>query len=152
MSASVSEQVERLFDQADDRYEKIRTNPVTGTTWVPGIDPLAPQKRMARAALLAQEQFRGRGPAGIELPLSYEERERLRAEGSIEYVMSCFARSVADNDFKLEGHPSFEEYARGFLASPNAPPSIKADVDLLKRYSPKPLAGLGAGLIWRSDR
>jgi hypothetical protein len=148
----ITAQVGRLLRRADDRYDEIRKNPVTGAAWISEVDPEAPQKRTARNALLAQVQFRKDGAAGIELPLSYEERERLKRKGRLEYLVSCFARSVEHQDFNLGGHPSFKDYARGVLASPYAPPSIKADVDLLKRYPPEPLTGLGTGLIWRSGR
>jgi hypothetical protein len=146
----ITAQVERLFRQADDRHEKIRKNPVTGAAWLSGVDPEGLQKRMARDALLAQVQFRKDGPAGIELPLSYEERERLKLKGPIEYLVSSFGCSLANRDFLLEGHPSFEVYARGALAFPYAPDFIRTNMDLLKCFPPKPLPGLEAGLIWCS--
>jgi hypothetical protein len=55
-------------------------------------------------------------------------------------------------DYDTAGHPRFEEYARGVMASPLAPDFVRNDPELLKRYPPTPLAGLGAGLIWRSTK
>lgn len=149
MTVSITAQVDHLFSQADDRHEKTRRNPVTGSTWLRGVDPVAPQKRVACDALLAREQFGKSGPTGIELPLSYEERERLK-DSNLGCLVAWFARSLAHRDFDLKGHPSFEIYARGVLASSYTPKDIKADVDLLRRYPPHPLPGLESGLIWRS--
>src|SRR5262249_25366595 len=47
------------------------------------------------------------------------------------------------------GHPLFEDYARGVMASPYAPPIMKQNAQLTERYPPLPLHGLGYGLIWR---
>jgi hypothetical protein len=52
-------------------------------------------------------------------------------------------------DFETEGHPRFEEYARGVMASPETPDHVRNDPNLLGRFPPTPLPGLGGGLIWR---
>jgi hypothetical protein len=71
------------------------------------------------------------------------------APPNVHYWVALFARSLATLDYDFKSHPSFDEYARGVMASPNAPEFIKKDPDLRRRFSPGPLRGLGSGLIWR---
>ena len=74
-------------------------------------------------------------PDASELPLSYQERERLKVCG-VNYIISVFGRSLAYRDFRTEGHPNFDEYARGVMASELAPPFIREDEQLLLDISP----------------
>jgi hypothetical protein len=48
----------------------------------------------------------------------------------------------------VEKHPSFNDYARGLMASEYTPDFIKKDEDLQRRFAPRPLTGLGPALIW----
>jgi hypothetical protein len=49
--ASVAgEQYVDQFDTAEDRYGKVRRNPVTGGSFLRGLDPIQPQKAMALSA------------------------------------------------------------------------------------------------------
>ena len=89
-------------------------------------------------------------PDASELPLSYQERERLKVCG-VNYIISVFGRSLAYRDFRTEGHPNFDEYARGVMASEMAPPFIREDEQLLRQYPPEPLKGMGPGLQWRGS-
>jgi hypothetical protein len=56
------------------------------------------------------------------------------------YLVSLYDRSLACNDYFLEGHPDFETCARGMLAfdyiAASAPPQ------LIRDYPPRPLPGL----------
>lgn len=65
-----------------------------------------------------------------ELPLSYQERERL-----IPYIVSVYGRSLAVRDFRTKGHPKFDDYARGVMASEMTPWFIRGDAHLLRRTS-----------------
>jgi hypothetical protein len=41
-------QVDQLFREAADRLVETRRNPVTGSKWLNGVDPVEPQKDAAR--------------------------------------------------------------------------------------------------------
>jgi hypothetical protein len=141
--------VRRLFDQADDRYQQVRTNPVTGGRFMRGLDPLGEQLRLAESVLLARDWFERQRPADAPpFPLTDADRQRIKVDG-VAYIVSLFARSLAMRDYEIGGHPEFEEYARGVMAATDLIPDCLAnDSVLLKRYPPTPLAGLGAGLVW----
>ena len=49
--------VDNLFAQTRARRGELDENPVTGTKFVRGVDPLAPQKRIACRALIARDYF-----------------------------------------------------------------------------------------------
>ena len=145
----VRTQVDRMFSQIAGRGGEIVQNPVTKSSWVKGEDAEEPQQEAAHRALLARQWFAGVAPEDAPfLPLSYEERERLKV-GGLEHMVALFARSLAALDYDFKSHPSFDDYARGVMASPNAPEFIKKDLDLRRRFSPGSLRGLGSGLIWR---
>jgi hypothetical protein len=142
-------QVDRMFSQMAFRGGETVQNPVTKSPWIKGEDAEEPQRLAAYRALLARQWFAGVAPEDAPfLPLSYEERERLKV-GGLPHMVALFARSLATLDYDFKSHPSFDEYARGVMASPNAPEFIKKDPDLRRRFSPGPLRGLGSGLIWR---
>jgi hypothetical protein len=129
---------------------QIRENPVTGSHWISGVDPVEPQMQAAWRALLARQWFAETGPRGAPpLPLSYEEREKLKIGGPF-HIEAWFAESLRCHDeYDYETHPLFDEYARGVMASPYAPDFIKQDQELLKHYPPRALPGLGPGLVWQ---
>jgi hypothetical protein len=81
------------------------------------------------------------------LPLSYGEREHLKA-GGLAHIVAWYARSLAAEDYDYRNHPSFEDYACGVMASPYAPDFITQDEELKRRFPPRPLDRLGAGLYW----
>jgi hypothetical protein len=134
MTTNTKLKVEELFKNAPDRHERFRENPVTGGSFVGGLDPVRPQKLIAERALEAQEWFAAQKPDDApELPLTKAGRERLKA-GQLSYIVSLFARSLAYRDFRTEGHPNFDEYARGVMASDWTPKWIREDAQLLSRY------------------
>jgi hypothetical protein len=152
MKSAVDLEVDRLFREAPDRFEKLRRNPVTGSNWVAGEDPIGPQKRAARRALAAREWFAKVGPPDAPpFPLSYCEREDLK-RGGLPHILAWYARSLEARKYDVETHPTFDDYARGVLASPYAPPFITQDQQLRKRFPPTPLHGLGSGLYWEPPR
>lgn len=146
--------VEDLFAKNPGQYGQQCENPVTGGRYVGGLDPIEPQKRMARDALLAREWFAIVGPKDMQpLPISDEEIEdRKYAWGSkqpsLSYIVSCFAYSLRANNWDFNSHPSFEDFACGVMASEHAPDFVKNDAALRKQYPPRPLAGLGPALVW----
>ena len=140
--------VDRLFREAPDRLSPTRQNPVTGSSWVSGLDRPGPQKRAARRALVAREVFAWKNPGMPPLPLSYAEREKLKGKSGVDYIVSVYARSLKAQKYRSIAHPCFPIYARGVMASPFSPDFIIQDQALLKRYPPRPLGGLGPGLYW----
>src|SRR5262245_7773146 len=149
MEETIASRVDVMFREAVDSMYETRTNPVTGSRWVRGLDPIKPQKQAARRALMAREWFALAGPPDAPpLPLSYGERENLKV-GGLPHIVAWFARSLEALDYEFCSHPCFEDYARGVLASPYAPDFIKSDEQLAQRFAPTPLNGLGSGLYWR---
>jgi hypothetical protein len=144
------------------RYGELFTNPVTGGWFVYGDDPIEPQKETARRALLAREWFAIYGPQDVQpLPISgmeIEDRKYGWDEGKqpeINYIFSRYANSLWANNWDFNSHPSFEDFARGVLASkhpildqvPRIPPfNFTA---LHKRYPPRALPGLNPHLYWK---
>ena len=70
----------------------------------------------------------------------------LKYTSPLNYIISRFAHSLLANAWDFDNHPSFEEYARGVMASEHAPDFVKKDRLLRKRYPPLHLPGLGPGL------
>jgi hypothetical protein len=64
------------------------------------------------------------------------------------HLFGYYAQSIAGRRWVVDGHPHFDEYARGMLASAYAPDFFRQNEDLLKRFPPRPLAGLGPGCMW----
>jgi hypothetical protein len=101
----------------------------------------------ATRALIARDWFANQKPADApELPLTYKDREELKGGDPLSYIVSLFARSLAP-EYEIARHLGFDRYARGVMASPHTPPWIRQDAEMLRRYPPAPLAGLGGGLI-----
>ena len=146
--------VEDLFAKNPGQHGQQCENPVTGGRYVGGLDPIEPQKRMARDALLARERFAIVGPKDMQpLPISDEEIEDRKyawdsKQPALGYIGSCFGYSVRANSHDLKSHPSLKAFARGIMASEHTPDFVKNDEALRKRYPPRPLAGLGPALIW----
>ena len=140
--------VDRLFRQAPDRLNPTRQNPVTGSSWLSGLDRPGPQKRAACRALVARAVFAFKNPGMPPLPLSAGERDVLKRRGGVDYIVSVYARSLEAQKYDPIVHPCFPIYARGVMASPFSPDFIIQDQALQKCYPPRPLGGLGPGLYW----
>jgi hypothetical protein len=82
------------------------------------------------------------------LPLGYAEREALK-DTSAAHIVALYARSLAEHKYDVLKHPSFHDYACGTMASEfQGMDCMKKNPDLLRRFPPRPLAGLGPGLYW----
>ena len=102
----------------------------------------------SRQALAAREWFKRNGPPDAPpLPLGYYEREALKVGGPT-HIIAWFACSLACRDYAVEKHPSFDDYACGLMASEYTPGFVKNDEELQRRFPPRPLAGIGPGLVW----
>jgi hypothetical protein len=103
------------------------------------------EKRFSRRKLLgARKWFAVNGPADAPpLPLSYDEREDLKCGGSgFQSMVAYYARSLLGQDYAVEAHPSFDDYACGVMALEDVPWYLKDDEELKRRYPPRPLPGL----------
>ena len=149
LASTISQKVDRLFEVDRKKYRGQRRQiPVVGGSYVPGEDNIKPMKKLARAALLAREWFAIHGPADAPpLPLSMGDREALKG-GRLPHIVAWYARSLEGRKYNLEEHPSFFDYACGVMASEHAPDFIKKE-QLLKRFPPRVLPGLGPGLYWQ---
>jgi hypothetical protein len=145
----IDREVERLFSENPPIHGKPCRNPVTGGGYMGGLDPIEEQKDAARRALLAREWFREHGPADLQpLPLGYWEREALK-DKSAAHIVALYARSLAEQKYDVLKHPSFHDYACGTMASEfQGLDSMKKNPELLKRFPPRHLDGLGPGLYW----
>jgi hypothetical protein len=116
---------------------------------ISAVDLNTHQKRLGRRAKVARKWFAVSGPPDAPpLPLWYDEREDLKV-GGLKHLVAEYACSLACLDFDVEKHPSFNDYARGVMASEHAPDFLKKDKQLQKRFPPRPLTGLEPGLVWK---
>jgi hypothetical protein len=144
----ISLQVDRLFRELPGQSGRLCRNPVTGSCFVRGADPIGPQKKRARLALETREWFaRHAPPDAPPLPLCYADREHLKV-GGLHHIVAWFARSLGARDYNYRQHPSFADYAAGVLASPDAPGFITKNEELRRRFPPRRLEGLDGGMYW----
>jgi hypothetical protein len=156
-SELVDREVDRLFRESPPVYNEICRNPVTGGTYVGGLNPTRVQKRLARGALLAREWFASNGPADAQpLPLG-DDCELHKAGNVLEYVVILYARSLACRMYNMEEHPPFADYVSGILWEaalphegfghlPNWP--VHELLELKKRFPPRKLPGMSPGAVW----
>jgi hypothetical protein len=152
----VENQVDRLFRENPPLYGQYCINPVTAAPYVGGLDPVEPQKAIARRALLARDWFAINGPPDVQpLPLSSADIADLKYRAPLSHIVSCFAYSLRSLDWDINRHPNFDDFARGVIASGYAcrlamENNMKFGDDevLRRRYPPRRLAGLGPWLVW----
>jgi hypothetical protein len=154
--ARITRQVDLLFE-ADRKkyYGHCSQIPILGGTYLAGEDVTALKKR-ACAALLAREWFAIHGPADAPpLPLSLAERERLKLGPPYDKIIALYARSLEGRKYNVKEHPSFFDYACGFMASDlvcGYYSYMQRDEQLTKRFPPRTLDGLGPGVMWQPPR
>jgi hypothetical protein len=147
---SIKKEVDRLFRELPTTYGAQCRNPVTGGGFLRGIDPITVQKRMARQALRARQWCAENDPPDLPpLPIHAWDIDDMQVGQGLLHLFGYYARSLASRGWVLKGHPSFEEYACGMLASPHGADFFKRNKELMKRFPPRPLAGLDVGNYWR---
>jgi hypothetical protein len=121
-----------------------------------GVDDLSTRRNpRERRAIAAREWFEINGPPDAPpLPLNDGEREDLKYN-LFGNMVAWYARSWEDQDYDPEGHPSFDDYARGVMAAEERGEFVTfqyfspADIaQMRKRYPPLALDGLGPALCW----
>jgi hypothetical protein len=162
MLSSSSEQqadqeVDRLFTENPPVHGEYCRNPVTGASYVGGLDPTKRQKDDARRALLAREWFRTHGPADAQpLPVG-DERDGVHAITLLPYIVCLYARSLEGRGYDCNEHPPFADYVSGalweaelaeggFVSLPSYP--LEELQELTKRYPPRMLMGMSPGARW----
>jgi hypothetical protein len=116
-------------------------------------DYLIKLKHMTCAALAARKWFRQHGLPGIILPLNFADIERAqRDESSRVNLVGLYASSLMMLEYDYLTHPQFHDYACGVMAYEHAPhyAYLRDDPELQQEFSPKPLAGIDAGLNWKT--
>ena len=111
-------------------------------------------KGLKRKAQLARQHFALHGPRDAPaLPLGYNERESIKGKSPLATIVSRYARSWQGCRYDLDLHPSFDDYACGVMASEyNGWPGLGCDPEMLRRFPPRKLAGLGPGLMWEPPK
>jgi hypothetical protein len=143
--------VDRVFRDIALKSGQLCRNSAVGEEWLVEDDPVAVQKR-AHLALLAREWFYLHVPLDAPpLPLSSSEQAALRYHDPLGHLVVDFARSLEANDWDIYNHPSFEDFARGVLASEYAPDFTRKNEALCRRYPPQPLRGIKPGQVWRPE-
>jgi hypothetical protein len=133
-------------------------NPVTGSWFVFDVDPIDVQKEEALRAQLARWLFQAREPGDFPpLPVFSPERSCVMYDSPADWLVFHYALSWSSNGYDL-GHPDFVTYAAGLRASgliatsPRVADFIRDDVErMLKRFPPRPLAGLDECLVWHQQ-
>jgi hypothetical protein len=145
----IEEVVDRLYRELPGSTGERCEFPVIGGGFIKGEDSTVRERRLACLALAAREWFAKHGPPDAPpLPLSYDEREGLK-RGDLGHLVALYARSLAAQDYDVEKHPSFHDYACGVMASGLRP---SHNEELCERFPPRPLDGLDNGLYWSPPR
>ena len=119
-------------------------------SWVDCQETPAKQRQFERQALAAREWFKKHGPPDAPaFPIGYAERERLKI-GGLQHILALYARSLAGCGYNYDEHPAFDDYAAGVMElEKHAPDFITTNEEMRKRFPPRPLKGLRAGLYWQ---
>jgi hypothetical protein len=142
--------LDRVFQKANFQKRTLAVNPITGGLFMPGLDPIGHQKKLARRMLAARKWFFLHGPKDAPpLPLSPCEQAELKYRDPLGHLVVDFACSLESNGWDVNGHPSFEDFARGVLASDYAPKFTRLNEALRKRYPPRQLQYITPGVTWR---
>jgi hypothetical protein len=107
-------------------------------------------KGLKRKAQLARQHFALHGPRDAPLlPLGHNERESIKGKSPLNTMVGLYARSWQGCRYDPDLHPSFDDYACGVMASEyNGWPGLGCDPEMLRRFPPRKLVGLGPGLMW----
>ena len=146
----IGREVERLFSETTVSHGEVYENPVFGTHFVYGVDPIEPQKEAAHRRLVAREWFALNSPADAP-PLPTNERERQCCKWTgrpLDFFVAQFARSLWDR-CDVKEHASFADYVSGVLwehengaAGSRLPHSSEVIAELKRRFPPRKLEGL----------
>jgi hypothetical protein len=147
----IKQTVEELFSHLQcwaAAGEVFFEDPVFGGEYV--IDDLPAQKEIAERALIAREWFFLHGPSDAPpLPLNFSERCDIKYRTPMSHLVAQFCDSLRNQGWDVNGHPPFDRYARGVMASPLAADIVRKDQTMLKRYPPQKLNYIHPGMLWQ---
>jgi hypothetical protein len=149
-SPSITKQVDRQFRQLHARRGDLCNNPITGGLFVWGVDSISDQKRDACRALVACAWHAANSPGAPPLPVHTWDIDIAKRGCGLSHLLAYFAQSVACDNWRLSGHPPFEIYAQGVLASPECPGFFTRNKTLVALFPPQPIYGLKPGLVYVS--
>ena len=125
---------------------------MTGSGFVPGADPIKPQKEEACRALFARAWFFIVGPLDAPpLPVNEYEKSRIKYKDPMSHLAAQFCTSLRANGWDYCSHPDFDTYARGVMASPFAADIVRKDEAMRNRYPPKELNYIHPGMLWKAE-
>ena len=151
-SSPIRKQVDRLFRQLHARRNDLCRNPVTGLEFQWGVDSISEQKLEACRALVAREWHAQASPGAPVLPVDALEIDAMKSGGGEKHLFGYYAQSIHCRGYSVSGHPPWETYARGVLASPYAPNFLSQDAQLMKRFPPRHMPGLTPYLTWEPPK
>jgi hypothetical protein len=137
--------VTRVYKKGPDDIED---NPVAG--WADFANCSNSTKLVAAAtrAVLARRWHAVNGPQDADLqplPLGCLEMEDAKLQSEAGRMLAWYSRSLAHNDYDIQRHPSFYEYACGILAlGIGAPAPLE---ELGHRFPPRLLPGLDKSTV-----
>jgi len=143
----VEQEVDRRFGEIDAKRGDICRLPITDAGVVWGVDPIAPEKEYAIAALLAREWFAVNSRFDAP-PLPLYDFDSYRGARGLKGVVGFYARSLARQNFDVRKHPSFDDFARGLMAINTGLWGIEKDENLRRRFPPRPLTGMTRSAFW----
>jgi hypothetical protein len=158
-TSELDREVERLFTENLPIYGNPCHNPVTGGSYIGGLDPIEEQKAAASRALQARNWFAYTGPADAQpLPISASERGDIHlrddyARFLFHHILELYSRSLEAQQFDFIQHPPFAAFVSGVLSDaehdgghlPNCPDELP---QLRKRFPPRRLPGLLPSFDW----
>ena len=148
--------VDQLFAAQNAKPGDCCRNPVTGISFVWGLDPVAPQKDEAVRALYARAGFVCNAPSDAPpLPISHDDIEDYRNAGGLPALVGFYARSLSREgygrrSYDVGNHPTFYDFACGLMAMAveSGLWGLEEDAALQRRFPPRPLAGMTPGAYW----
>jgi len=155
-STNLEKQVDQLFAALNAKHGDYCRNPVTGVSFVRGLDPVTVQKTEAARALRACEWFAVNGPRDAPpLPLSHNDVENYRNARGLAAVVGFYGRSLSRGgygrqSYDVSNHPTFHDFACGLMAIAEESGlwGLEGDAALKRRFPPRPLAGMTPGAYW----
>ena len=145
--------IDDLFQMNRDNGHEFLRAPIIDrlySTW--DDDYIAKLKRLTRAVLAARKSFRQHGPAWAPLlPLNFADIDKLkRDESSRVNMVGLYGSSLMMLEYDHLTHPPIVDYVCGLIAYAHTPDSFRNDPELVAQFPPKPLAGIDAGLNWKT--
>jgi hypothetical protein len=148
------EEVAEIFAAYEEFSGSFALTPYLRDLYQPHCKPTIPDlvRQVCRARVASAWFAHLRHPLVHPLPLSTAEFEELTGDEQPHHLnlVGHFAWSLRWCDWDFITHPTFEDFAAGVLAHPNAPCELKKDPELLAQFPPCPLAGLDKDLFWSS--